>query len=469
LTVAELSSAEKYWWKTVQKESYPREIQMLKTAKKVEKCSAIHTLCPQLDENDVMRMNGRFRNNEQLPETLKNPVILDPKHSYTKLLIQHFHQQMGHFGMELVANELRQQFWIPKLRLAIRSAWSTCQTCKNNRIKPTTQMMGNIPPARLRKNMRPFTFVGMDYFGPIHIKTGKLVENRYGVIFTCLTTRAVHLELSSSLSTDSCIMAIRRMISRRDYPVEMFSDNGTNLKGTEQELKREINELESSKISDFLSTKRIRWHFKPLGCPHMGGAWERLIHSIKTTMKAIMKNHLPNEEMLITVLVEAKAIVNSRPLTFVSLDHSDDEALTPNHFLMGYSSPLSLPGILKEEKLSKKLWRAAQQLVNHFWKRWVREYLPTLTRRVKWFESSKKIKTGSIVVLAGPSLPRGVWPKGQIIQTYPGSDGNVRVVDVKTELGIFRRPVTKICLLDLKSDGDFAGACHEEESIHQRK
>ena len=196
MTVAELSSAEKYWWKTVQKESYPREIQMLKTAKKVEKCSAIHTLCPQLDENDVMRMNGRFRNNEQLPETLKNPVILDPKHSYTKLLIQHFHQQMGHFGMELVANELRQQFWIPKLRLAIRSAWSTCQTCKNNRIKPTTQMMGNIPPARLRKNMRPFTFVGMDYFGPIHIKTGKLVENRYGVIFTCLTTRAVHLELS---------------------------------------------------------------------------------------------------------------------------------------------------------------------------------------------------------------------------------------------------------------------------------
>jgi len=217
----------------------------------------------------------------------------------------------NHTGMELVANEIRQRFWIPKLRMAVRSIWNSCQLCENKRSTPMTQIMGHIPPARLRKNMRPFTSVGMDFFGPIHIEVRKQTAKKYVVIFTCLTTRAIHLELASSLSTDSCIMSIRRMICRRGYPFEIFSDNGTNLKGPELELREVLQELNSCKIHDVLSAKRINWNFNPPACP--GGSWERLIRSVKTTMRVILKEHLPTEEMLWTVLAEAEATVNSRP------------------------------------------------------------------------------------------------------------------------------------------------------------
>jgi len=183
----------------------------------------------------------------------------------------------------------------------------------------------------------------------------------------------------------------------------------------------------------------------------MGGSWEQLIRSVKTTLRCILREHLPSEEMLSTLLVETEAIVNSRPLTFVSLDSHDEEALTPNHFLMGCSSPCSYPGNFKKEDIvSKRKWRATQQLINHFWKRWVHEYLPMLTRRVKWLQSSNPIVEGSIVIIADPLLPRGCWPKGRVIKTYPGKDGEIRVVDVKTQFGVFKRPVTKICLLDLQ-------------------
>ena len=129
---------------------------------------------------------------------------------------------------------------------------------------------------------------------------------------------------------------------------------------------------------------------------------------MKSTLRNILKEHIPCEEVLRTVLVEAEAIVNSRPLTFVSVDPNDEEALTPNHFLMGCSSPLSPPGIFKKEDLaSTKRWRTAQILVDHFWKRWVREYLPCLTRRVKWLQPTKPIDVGSIVVIVDPTLPRG--------------------------------------------------------------
>jgi len=204
-------------------------------------------------------------------------------------------------------------------------------------------MMGELPLERLTPNIRPFTYVGMDYFGPMHIKTGKKKEKRYGVLFTCLSTRAIHLELASPLSTDSCIMAIRRMMSRRGHPHEILSDNATNFRGAAQELKQSLTELDENKVKNVLSNEKINWRFNPPGCPHMGGAWERLIRSVKSTLKAILRDQAPTEEMLRTVLVEAEAIVNSRPLTHVSLDHEDDEGLTPNGQILLFGEMLKSP------------------------------------------------------------------------------------------------------------------------------
>ncbi|XP_076662396.1 uncharacterized protein LOC143365759 [Halictus rubicundus] len=141
-----------------------------------------------------------------------------------------------------------------------------------------------------------------------------------------------------SLSTSSTIMAIKRLAARRGSPLVMYSDNGTNFKGASKELRDAIATIEIGKISNYALEKRIKWIFNPPDAPHMGGAWERLIRSVKIALDAILREQAPSEEVLQTLMVEVEHSINSRPLTHVSTDLRDNEALTPNHFLIGSSS-----------------------------------------------------------------------------------------------------------------------------------
>jgi len=454
LSVDELAEAKTLWILRTQDDCYPTEIRDLKAGNNVKKNSSIYSLSPMLDDHDVMRVDGRLTKSTELKTETKYPIILDSHHQFTRLLMHHFHIQANHNGMETVANNIRQKWWIPQLRIALRGIWNRCQYCKIRRSSPVHPKMGDLPAARVN-HVKPFSSVGLDYFGPIAVKNCGKLEKRYGVIFTCFSTRAIHLEVAKTLTTESCILAIRRMISRRGFPSEICSDNATNFRGATEELKNCLRTLDHNKIQEVFAEKEINWKFIPPGCPHMGGVWERLIRSVKTSLKVVLGNNTPTDEMLSTVLTEAEALVNSRPLTFVSLDPADEEALTPNHFLLGVSSPTLVPVNNQNKTLvSTRNWRTTQTLIDHFWKRWVKEYLPTLTRRSKWLEPQNTIEVGSLVVIADSKMPRGCWPKGRIVNTYPGSDGIIRVVDVQTQFGIFRRPVSKICILDLNTESD---------------
>ena len=175
----------------------------------------------------------------------------------------------------------------------------------------------------------------------------------------------------------------------------------------------------------------------------MGGAWERLIRSVKTSLAVVLKK--PKEEVLITALAEIEHSVNSRPLTHISPDPRDDEALTPNHFLIGSSSGESDVGRLNFNNLcTKKQWKLAQAYTEMFWRRWLREYLPTLLPRKKWFDKGLNIKNGDIVLIADEQVPRNEWRKGILTRTFPGRDGEVRIIEVKTAKGIFLRPNRKL-------------------------
>ena len=204
--------------------------------------------------------------------------------------------------------------------------------------------MAALPAARLDSYQRPFTQTGVDYFGPMEVAIERRREKRWGALFTCLVTRAVHLELAGSLSTDSFIMALRRFISRRGAPSHIHSDNGTNFVGAAKELKEALAELDQEKISGYLTSKETRWTFIPPYAPHMGGSWERMVRSIKTALKATLKDRVPKEETLYTLLTEAEMVVNGHPLTYVDADPESSEVLTPNHFLIGSASPLPIPG-----------------------------------------------------------------------------------------------------------------------------
>lgn len=315
--------------------------------------------------------------------------------------------------------------------------------------------MGQLPKYRIERPQRAFMHVGMDYFGPYFVTIGRRKEKRYGVIFTCLSIRAVHIELADNLTTDSTILALRRFIARRGQPKLIVSDNGTNLKGAAKELHQALQEVDESSVREYLLTQETEWRFLPPASPNMAGAWERMVRSIKEALKITLKERSPKPEVLLTLLAEAENIVNSRPLTYVSSDSKDLESLTPNHFLIGTSSKAKPPGIFDEKVWDlRKHWRIAQKLSDNFWRRWMREYLPMLTKRTKWFQGQGNLKVDDMVVIMDNRLPRNCWPLGKIVATFPGQDGKVRVVEVQTQHGTYRRPCSKICKLDLLEIND---------------
>ena len=318
LKISEIREAEQLWWKQAQVESFPEEVIALKAGKPLPSSSRLLQLAPVLDDEGILRVTGRLERASTVNIHTRRPVLLDPKHPFTKLLVEQYHRWSLHQGQEMVGNELRLKYWILNVRAAVRQAWSECQECRNRRSVPQPPLMEALPDCRLNSFVRPFTVSGVD--------------------------TAVHLELAASLSTDSCIMAVRRCISRRGYPKTLHSDNGTNFRGADRELRSALEEIDQDRMVTELSTKRIEWVFNPPAAPHMGGAWERLVGSVKKSMLAILKERAPKEEVLQTALLEAEAIVNSRPLTHVSLDHHDQEALTPSHFLIGQSSSAQVPG-----------------------------------------------------------------------------------------------------------------------------
>ncbi|XP_063534930.1 uncharacterized protein LOC134744912 [Cydia strobilella] len=327
------------------------------------------------DEFDVLRCGGRIDAALDVAHDVKRPIILDGKHQVARLLAKHYHEKAAHDQQETVVNDLKQKYWIVKLRSTVKFVASRCMICKLRKAKPEVPRMGDLPAARMAHHQRPFTYSGCDLFGPIEVTVGRHRENRYGVLFTCLTVRAVHIEIVHSLTTDSMIMALRRMAARRGWPRYLYSDNGTNLRGADSELKKAVQELDDEVLKREAANEGIQWSFIPPASPHWGGAWERLVRSVKTSLKVIFKERAPKDETLSTFIAEVENIVNCRPLTHVSVEPGSDEALTPNHFLLGTSSSLPVLGCFDVNDLHlRKQWRKSQLLADMFWQRWVREY-----------------------------------------------------------------------------------------------
>ena len=190
-----------------------------------------------------------------------------------------------------------------------------------------------LPEVRVLPEKPPFTFVDVDYFEPLEVKQGRSRIKIYSCLFTCLTTRAVHIEIAHSLNTDSMITALRRFISVRNYLAQIRSDQRINFTKADKELKEAIEECNQHKINNFRGQKNIKWIFKPPSASHMSGAWERMIRFVRQILKAILKEQLVSDEVLSTVMAKAMNILNSRPLTQNSDSTLDEQPLTPNHLL----------------------------------------------------------------------------------------------------------------------------------------
>lgn len=427
--------------------------------KNFEKSSELYKSSPYLDTCGVLRVKGRLDAAKCLSEDTKRPIILPRRHYITRLIIDHYHRRYLHQNHDTAINEIRQKYDIQALRVVMKGIRHACQKCKNDSAAPQIPEMAELPFARPSAYERPYTYVGVDYFGPFKVKiTRNCAAKRWGVIYTCLTTRAIHLEVAHSLTTSSCIMAFERFCTDCGSPREVYSDNGLNFHGMETELKEEFKKLNQDEIQQMFTNSEMKWSFNPPLSPHMGGAWERLIRTVKSCFKKIVTTRNPTDETLPTLFAHVENIVNSRPLTYISLDDANDEALTPNHFLFGSSN--GRKPILRSPRssLGKEDWKNIQEQTNQFWKRFVLEYMPTLTKRTKWFNHTKPVKVGDVVLIIDEKNPRNTWPKGIVEHVIRGRGGKYRQAIVRAVLESkndpvhreYRRSVHELAILDVK-------------------
>lgn len=452
LSVEDLEAAEMAIITYCQREVFPEEIACLENGQPVKSSSPLRKLYPQLLDG-ILRVGGRL-SKLSMPIEMKHPIILAKGLHISELLLRHVHHEVGHGGRNHMLSKLRERYWITGASTAIRKVLSKCIICRRLNALPIHQQMADLPHERIVPDEPPFTRVGVDYFGPFEVKSRRSIVKRYGVIFTCLAIRAIHIEVAPSLDTDSFINALRRFTARRGQVRELRSDNGTNFIGAERELRTAIELWNKEQITNVMLQRGIKWSFNPPTGSHHGGTWERLIRSVRKVLNSTLRTQNLDEEGLHTLLCEAEAIINSRPITKASMDVNDLEALTPNHLLLLKTTPSLPPGIFQPADMyAYRRWKQVQYMSDLFWKRWVKEYLPQLQERQRWTRPKRNLTVGDLVLIMDNTAPRNSWLMGRVMQTFPDRKGLVRQVKIKTRTSCLDRPITKVCLLQ-EADAD---------------
>ena len=419
------------------------------------KKNSLGKLDPFLSYDGILRIGGRL-GNAYLADEEKHPAILPRKSIIARRIAEHYHKEINHLGRTSTLNEIRQHgFWLLNANTVVRSVIHQCSRCKFLRGKLCEQKMADLPEERFSTE-GPFTISGMDMFGPFYVKDGRKTIKRFVVLFTCLSSRAVHLETTENINTDSFIQALRRFVSRRGHIRQLYSDNGTNFIGAENEFKKAYDEMNHDRIEEFLldqSCDLIEWKKIPPSASHMGGAWERQIRSVRKILTAMFKEHPQRltDESFRTFLAEAECIINSRPLTISNLSDPSSLPLSPSNVLtMKTRIALPPPGIFQQEDVyCRKRWRQVQFLANTFWNRWRKEFLSQLQERQKWNAESRNFQVNDIVLVKDENMPRNQWPLARVTRAFPSPDGFVRKVQLhipasKSEL---QRPIHKLVLL----------------------
>ncbi len=375
-TVSELLKAKNVIIRSVQKESFSKDIETLSKGGNISSKVPLSKLNPFLDGDGLLRVGGRFAD-FSYPE--KNPVILPGKHHVSALLIRHYHERVEYQGRIFTEGAIRAAgLWLIGGKRCINSILHACVTCRKLRGKLEMQKMSDLPPERLSVSP-PFTYTGLDVFGPWTVvarrtRGGQALSKRWAVLFTCMSTRAVHIEVIMSMDSSSCINALRRFFAIRGPAKQLQSDCGTNFIGACNEI--EFHKVvKETKEQRYINSEGCTWAFNPPHSSHMGGAWERMIGLARRILDSmLMREGHSNlsDEVLCTLMAEVAAIINSRPLVPVSMDADSPLILTPAMLLTQKSGSPPPAGNFSEKDIYKRQWRQVQSLANQFWCRWIR-------------------------------------------------------------------------------------------------
>ena len=282
-TVPDLQRAEILMIKEVQVSHFKDEVSCLKGGTIVNCNSKLFVLCPIIDDKGVMRVGGRLDHASTLSYIEKHPIVMPRAKDckVSKLIITHYHEKCLHQGRGVTVNTIRSNgFWILALVSSVASVIYKCITCRKLYRHTMEQQMTLLPSDRVEESP-PFTFSAVDIFGPYSVKNGRKVHKRYAVLFTCMSCRAVHIEVAFSLTTDSFINAYRRFVSIRGKVNVLRSDCGTNFIGAEREIRHELDGIDNNKVRAHLMKDACDFKFNVPSASHAGGVWERQIRSVR--------------------------------------------------------------------------------------------------------------------------------------------------------------------------------------------
>jgi len=449
LLVSELKTAINLILKRVQAESFYEEIKRMECDKELSRRSKLKNLYPFMKDG-LIYVGGRLENSN-LTNQRKHPIVLPANHKITRLIFEDRHRELLHCGPQSLLAEVRRKYWPLKGRIMARLVTTKCVQCVRAKPKFLSPLMAPLPKDRVQCS-RPFAVTGVDFAGPIMIRSGvrRVSATKVWVaVFVCFSTRAVHLEVVEDLTSSAFIASLRRFMSRRGRCTRIYSDNGTNFIGAQRELAACM-----TKIDKEMAKEEIEWHFNPPSAPHFGGLWENAVKTMKFHLARIMKDTRLTLGELGTLLCQIEACVNSRPMIPLSSDPSDLEALTPAHFLIG--GPIFLPpeiDITKETANGLRRWKYVQYLMQTFWRRWENEYLPQCQVRGKWTNKTRSWAVDDVAIIRGECTHPTKWKLGRVIELHPGKDQIIRVVTLRLANGTqIRRPIVKLCRLPIEED-----------------
>ncbi|XP_075261511.1 uncharacterized protein LOC142353149 [Convolutriloba macropyga] len=446
----QIIDAENFLFRLSQQQSFDEDINQLAHNKPIQKRSRLIQLTPSIDEDGILRSNSRLAN-APVSTATKKPIILDGRNRIIRLFLELQHNINGHVGVEQQAHIIQLNYWVLQCKTVMKKISNRCYECRRQRQLNSQPQMPDLPSYRFSVKPVAFKETGVDFFGPFEIYSRiNTAMKIYCCLFTCLTIRAVHIEVTRNLQKESCIMAFQRFFSRRGLPERIHSDNALYFTSTAKTF--EESSFTTTEIQKYAESKKIAWKFIPPGAPHFGGTWERLIGMSKRLFFNIAGSRKLQEDSFSTLICQVEALLNSRPLTSVSSDIRDVESLTPGYFLTGMTTGLpSDTTISSNDRGTGKLWNNVNSIMNEFWTRLLKEYLPTLRQRRKWHSTVDGIEVGDMVWILENNTPRGIWPVGRVQKVNKGKDNVARSCLVKTSKGDFVKPAIKLSLISDKS------------------
>ena len=408
--------------------------------------------------------------NAEMSEWTRLPMLLPKADRYTHLLIDRLHRESFHAGVSQTLALIRQRYWIPQGLSAVKSVLQRCSVCRH--YEGGSYKMPNMPPlpAKRVSQSTPFSHCGVDYFGPLFIKYKTETKKVWVCLYTCLVTRAVHLELMSDMSTEQFLLGFRRFLARHGKPDEIISDNASQFKLASDTIDKFWQQILTEKdVVSYAASANIKWKYIVELAPWMGVFYERLVSLVKRSLRKAIGKLCLTYEQLLTVLKEVEAVVNARPLVYVGDDINSHITLTPSHFLTlnprigipecdndDTDSDYS-PHVYSTDKLLLS-WKKGLKHLDRFWKIWRDDYLLSLRERTqtKLKEGKKKsqyIAQVGDVVLIKDDLPRGNWRLGRITDLIKSYDNHTRAAKVLLPTNrVINRPLNLLYPVECPSE-----------------